>query len=323
MSNREISKIYITIIIVSYNTAHLLDDLFSSIRIATQNISAQIIVVDNDSDDKSVDLIKNKYPEVQLIINDSNIGFGRANNLALPYISSNYVLLLNTDTIIDFDSIEKTLSYMDQNPQCGVLGVRLVGRDGVLQPSCRYFPTPWNIFLNKTGFKSIFKKVQMVDDMNWDHANVRACDWVTGCFYLTRKEVIDDVGLFDPRYFLYYEEVDHCKSVKEKGWQVHFYPGTSVVHIGGESAKSDGQLTEKGGQLEYLSIESEMIYFRKNHGILTVFLDVLLMIFSDFIQMIKCYVKLKKISCGGHYLNHIALVIKVLINTKIGRSPTR
>jgi N-acetylglucosaminyl-diphospho-decaprenol L-rhamnosyltransferase len=103
--------------------------------------------------------------------------------------------------------------FMEVNPCCGVLGVKLVGRDGALQPSCRYFPTPWNVFLAKTGLQRLFPGTRLVDDMTWDHASVRECDWVPGCYYLIRREVIERVGLFDPRYFLYYEEVDHCRRV--------------------------------------------------------------------------------------------------------------
>jgi len=99
---------------------------------------------------------------------------------------------------------------MDSHPQTGILGVKLLGRDGVLQPSCRYFPTPWNLFLTKTGLNKLFRNIKLVDDMAWSHDAVRDCDWVPGCYYLIRREVIDQVGLFDPRYFLYYEEVDHC-----------------------------------------------------------------------------------------------------------------
>ena len=103
--------------------------------------------------------------------------------------------------------------------------------------------------------------------MDWDHASVRECDWVPGCYYLIRREVIDQVGLFDPRYFLYYEEVDHCKRVKQAGWKVVYYPHTTVVHIGGESAKSVDQLNVDGRQIPTLQIESELLYFRKHHGL--------------------------------------------------------
>ena len=143
----------------------------------------------------------------------------------------------------------KTVEFMDSHPRCGVLGVKLVGPDGSLQPSCRYFPTPWNVFLARTGLHRFFPGTRLVDDMSWDHASVRECDWVPGCYYLVRREVIEDVGLFDPRYFLYYEEVDHCRAVRQAGWSVIYYPHTQVVHIGGESAESEGPLTVRATTL--------------------------------------------------------------------------
>jgi len=211
--------------------------------------------------------------------NTENVGFGRANNQALPNIQGKYVLLLNSDAFVSPDTLEKTIVYMDTIPKCVVLGVKLIGRNSELQPSCRYFPTPWNIFLNSTGLSRFFKNVQMVDDMEWDHASSRQCDWVPGCYYLVRRKVIDQADLFDPRYFLYYEEVDHCFSAKNAGWEIHYYPLTSAIHIGGESAKSEGELTTGGWQIEEMQIESELLYFRKNHGFLSAISGVFLAIF--------------------------------------------
>src|SRR6185295_2450780 len=147
-------------------------------------------------------------------------------NQVLDRVRGRYVLLLNTDAYVEPDALSKTIAYMDAHPRCGVLGVRLVGSDGGLQPSCRYFVTPWKLFLMRAGLSRFFPRTRLVDDMSWDHASVRACDWVPGCFYLVRKQVIDAVGLFDPRFFLYYEEVDHCRAVKAAGWEVVYCPVT-------------------------------------------------------------------------------------------------
>ena len=199
------------------------------------------------------------------------MGFGRANNQALTRTRARYVLLLNTDAFVSPDTLTKTVEFMDAHPRCGVLGVKLVGLDGKLQPSCRYFPTPWNAFCtsNKVGIwirQRFFPRMRLVDDMDWDHASVRACDWVPGCYYMVRREVIERVGLFDPRYFLYFEEVDHCRAVRQAGWSVVYYPFTQVVHIGGESAETEGPL-DAGRQITALHIESQLMYFRKHHGL--------------------------------------------------------
>jgi len=313
----------ISVIFVSYNTIEMtkvaLGRLFGSLH----NYEMDVFVVDNDSKDHSASILRLEYPNITVIENKKNVGFGRANNQALPYINSRYVLLLNTDAFVEPDTIAKTIRYMDTNPDCGMLGVKLMGRDGVLQPSCRYFPTPWNIFLSRTGLNRYFSHIKMIDDMTWDHGSVRDCDWVPGCYYLVRKEVLDQVGLFDPRYFLYYEEVDHCFAAKKAGWRVTFFPFSTVVHIGGESAKSQGEITSSGRQIESLQLESELLYFRKNHGLITVMVDVFLISLADGAQALKNIFKPNRsINCYKH-LSHMQMLWKLIIKTRLGRQPTR
>jgi GT2 family glycosyltransferase len=257
----------LTIVLVSYNKPQLTLDCLQALMASVSALSVVVVLVDNASTESPVLRINETFPDVRVIVNDRNKGFGRANNQALGYAAGPFVLLLNTDAFVAEDSVGKAIAYMEAHPRCGILGVRLVGRDGSLQPSCRYFPTPCNLFLSRTGLNKVFKKVRTVDDMAWDHANVRQCDWVPGCFYLVRREVIDQVGLFDPRYFLYYEEVDHCFAARKAGWDVTYFPDTTVVHLGGESAATIGELTPAGRQLEALDMESELLYFRKNHGL--------------------------------------------------------
>jgi len=274
----------LSLLIVSYNTRHLLADMFAALREATRGIDTQTIVVDNASTDGSVEWLRENCPNISLIANDRNIGFGRANNLGIPLLKGRYVLLLNTDAFVAPDTLRKTIAYMDEHPRCGVLGVKLLGRDGSLQPSCRYFPTPWNVFLAQTGLNRVFKNARLVDDMAWDHATVRQCDWVPGCYYLTRREIIDRFGLFDPRYFLYYEEVDHCRALKQAGWEVTYFPDTAVVHLGGESAKSEGPVTQGGRQLSALQAESELLYLRKHHGPWAVVTNAAFYLLADVIN---------------------------------------
>lgn len=277
----------LTAILVSYNTERLLPEALGRLLEARSRLAVKVAVVDNASRDNSVELLRRSFPSCALIENHANVGFGRANNQALPLVEGRYVLLLNTDAFVAEDTLEKTVAYMDSHPRCGILGVRLVGRDGRLQPCARHFPTPWNLFVARTGLNRLLAGTRLVDDLSWDHASVRACDWVPGCYYLVRKEVIDQIGLFDPRYFLYYEEVDHCFAAKRAGWEVVFFPGTSVLHLGGESAKSDGELTPGGRQVEAFQIESELLYFRKNHGLAAVCGHVVLTVLGDGILALK------------------------------------
>jgi N-acetylglucosaminyl-diphospho-decaprenol L-rhamnosyltransferase len=313
----------ISVIFVSYNTIEMTKIALSLLFASSHNYQLEVLVVDNDSKDHSASILRHEYPNITVIENKKNVGFGRANNQALPYVNSRYVLLLNTDAFVEPDTIAKTIHYMDTNPDCGILGVKLIGRDGVLQPSCRYFPTPWNIFLIRTGLNRFFSHVKMVDDMSWDHSSIRDCDWVPGCYYLVRKEVIDQVGLFDPRYFLYYEEVDHCFAAKKAGWRVTFFPFSTVVHIGGESAKSDGEITSSGRQIESLQLESELLYFRKNYGLITVLINVFLISLADVLQTLKNFFKLKRSKKWREHISHLLLLWKLLFETRLGRQPTR
>ena len=139
----------VSILVVNYNTVHLLGRFFSAIEAAKANLSIQIIVVDNASHDDSLQLLRTKYPDVELIENNVNVGFGRANNQAQSKALGRYLLLLNTDAFVAPDTLVKTIGFMDLHPEYGVLGVKLIGADGKVQPSCRNFPTPWSNLLHQ------------------------------------------------------------------------------------------------------------------------------------------------------------------------------
>ncbi len=313
----------ITTIMVSYNTESLLPKAINTLRDAATGFRLKIVIIDNVSRDGSVSLIRRDFPDCILIENKKNVGFGRANNQALSLIEGRYVLLLNTDAFVSPDTLEKTIAYMDKNRKCGVLGVKLVGREGDLQPSCRYFPTPLNLFLQRTGLNRLFPGTRLVDDMSWNHDLARECDWVPGCYFLLRKEVIEEIGLFDERYFLYCEEVDLCFSAKKAGWQVHYYPGTTVIHLGGESAKTDNQITDSGLQVEKFQIESELLYFRKNYGLNAVILHVMLNMITDFISPIKRLLKRSRPVGWRECWRHVLLYWSLCWKTKLGSNPTR
>jgi N-acetylglucosaminyl-diphospho-decaprenol L-rhamnosyltransferase len=311
------------VLVVNYNTEALLQPMFDALRSSTGVSELRFLVVDNASADNSLEFLTKVCPEALLIANEHNVGFGRANNQLVEHLQGKYALLLNTDAFIAPDTLSKTLAYMEANPGCGVLGVRLVGREGDLQPSCRYFPTPLNVFVARTGLRRFFPWVKMVDDMAWDHNSVRECDWLPGCYYLIRSEVIAQVGLFDPRYFLYYEEVDHCKRVKRAGWKVMFYPDTTVVHIGGESAKSVAKLNTTSRQIPRLQIESELLYFRKHHGLTGVALHMLLVSVGDTVLAIKALLKGRGWPVLAACWQHTRVTWSLLRDTNFASQPTR
>jgi N-acetylglucosaminyl-diphospho-decaprenol L-rhamnosyltransferase len=163
----------------------------------------------------------------------------------------------------------------------------------------------------------------MVDDVDWDSDVGCMCDWVPGCYYLIRRALVDEIGLFDPRYFLYYEEVDHCLAAKTRGWEIHYFPGTTVVHIGGESAKADGKLTSSGGQLAPLEIESAMLFFRKNYGWWAVIAHLLLSLAASVIEVAKRLLKWKRPFGFGEFSQRLVLQSRAFVRTGMGARPTR
>jgi GT2 family glycosyltransferase len=314
----------LTTLIVSYNTRALLAPCLGALETAQgQRGKGPVIVVDNASRDGSADEIAAHFPQVHLIRSAQNIGFGRANNLALGLVHTPFLLLLNTDAFVPPEALARTLAFMDAEPGCGILGVKLVGRDGSLQPSCRTFPTPLNTFLARTGLTRLWPGVPLVDDPHWNPSLTQDCDWVPGCFYLIRREVLAQVGLFDPRYFLYFEEVDHCRAAKQAGWRVCYCPDTQVVHLGGESAASDSALTAGGRQVEILQMESALLYFRKHQGISGLACHVALEILGDFMLAAKALLKGRGLGSAAFFVRHSVATLQLCLRTTWGRCSSR
>ncbi|HEX3139014.1 MAG TPA: glycosyltransferase family 2 protein, partial [Rhizobacter sp.] len=228
------------VVLVNYNTAHLLDRCISKLREASRGLSVRVVIVDNASRDGSADLIRQKFPDCILIANATNVGFGRANNQALEFCDAPYVLLLNTDAFVYPDTLSKCLKHMQAHPRCGVLGVRLLDETEQGSYTGRSFPHPWKTFLVQTGLTRHPPHLLLPAGARPSNGDSWECDWVVGCYYLVRQEVIQRVGLFDPRYFLYFEEVDHCLAVKRAGWTVECLATAHVIHEGGGSAETEG-----------------------------------------------------------------------------------
>lgn len=313
----------VSVVLVNFNTANLLERCIGQLRQATEGLRVQVIVVDNASADGSLAWLREHLTDGLVMANEINVGFGRATNQALPHCNGRYVLLLNTDAFVEAEALRKTTQFLDANLHYGVLGVRLIGPDGEQQPSCRFFPTPLNVFLGQTGLNHFFPRIGLVDRPDWDPTVVQECDWVPGCFYVVRREVIAQVGLFDPRYFLYFEEVDHCRAVKAAGWGVVYYPGTSVVHLGGASAKVLGTVTSQGSQISELQIESELLYFRKHHGRLGAVAGLLLATLTDLILFLKGAIRMRSLSGAAGRWRHLVTSWVLYRRTSWGSRPTR
>src|SRR5690349_19610094 len=218
----------ISVVIVSYNSRELLRDCLLRIEAEPRE---QVIVVDNSSSDGSVEMMKGDFPWVKLILNPKNNGYGAAANLAMEVCSSKYVLLLNSDTLVETGTVELLTDYLDQHPQVAIAGPQLVNADGTPQLSYFEFPTPLQILLKETSLSRFVRRSSPISNGS------PAVPWVLGAALAIRRVAFDAVGGFDQSFFMYFEEVDLCYRLKQAGWQTHFVPGASVIHVGAASTK--------------------------------------------------------------------------------------
>jgi GT2 family glycosyltransferase len=260
----------VSVVIVSFNTRDVLRECLLSVYREVGLLQVQIIVVDNASTDGSPATIKKEFPDVVLIQSEVNLGFGRANNLGFESARGRYVVLLNSDAFLTAGSLARSVAHMDANPTAGLGGGRLIGRDGSLQPSARMFPTVLNDLIVISGLAARFPRSRFFGrlDRTWaDEGEAAEVDWVPGAYSILRSDALAAAGPFDPRFFLYYEEVDLCKRIKQKGYSIWYWPDISVVHIGGESSRQiqSVQLSQTGAQLTLWRMRSALLYYRKHH----------------------------------------------------------
>lgn len=215
----------LSIIIVNWNTVGILVDCLVSIEETTNNLELEIIVVDNASSDGSPDHVREYFPHVKLMANTDNVGFARANNQALRVMTGRLALLLNSDTIVKNGALEAMVKFMDEWPQAGIIGNRLLNKDGSHQESWAAFPSLSSELLGK-NFRTKKKVAQDTYEV----------DWIGGASLLIRPEVCEQIGLLDEDFFMYSEETDWCYRVKEVGWQIYYLDYAPIIHLGGGSA---------------------------------------------------------------------------------------
>ena len=260
----------VSIVIVSFNTRDVTRQCLEDVRKHAGAVRHEVLVVDNASADRSADMVAAEFPEVHLIRSDDNRGFAGGNNPAMKIARGRYILLLNSDAFLSGGALEKTLQYLDDHPSIGVLGCKLTYPDGTMQASARMLPGPLNKILHITGLAARFpgsKFFGRVDYTWWDHSEPRTVGWVVGAYFLIRRETMEDIGVLDEQYFLYFEEIDYCLTARRAGWEVVFYPHAEIVHIGGQSTvKVPGKISSKGRQMISVRLTSEFRYYRKMYG---------------------------------------------------------
>jgi GT2 family glycosyltransferase len=261
-----------SVIIVSFNTKDILRECLQSVEREAAGLNIEIFLVDNNSGDGSPGMVETEFPEVKVIRSTVNLGFGAANNLAIQAAGGRYVVLLNSDAFLCPGSLRAAVNNMNLHPEVALAGARLVGQDFSWQPSARMFPSVFSDAIVLTGLAAKFPKSRFFGyfDRTWaDPSEPAQVDWVPGAFSIIRTEVLEKVGLFDPRFFMYSEEVDLCRRIKRAGYEIYYWPDIIVIHIGGESSRQIKDLEHSSSgstQLVLWRMRSTLLYYRKHHG---------------------------------------------------------
>ena len=252
----------LSVVIVSYNVRHYLDQCLESVQKALGDMDAEVFVVDNASADDTMSVLPSKYPEVSFIANNENQGFARANNLAIRQATGQYVLLLNPDTTVAEHTLCEAVAFMDSHPKAGGAGVMMHNEDGTLAPeSRRAIPTPWVSALKMLGFT----KRYYMSHLPWNEP--AQIEVISGAFFLLRHDALDQVGLLDEDFFMYGEDIDLSYRLIKGGWENWYLP-LPIVHYKGKSTrKSDYRYV-------HVFYQAMLIFFRKHYSHLSVFYTV-------------------------------------------------
>jgi len=231
----------LSVIIVSYNTRRLLDECLASLQTAASPTNGlEIVVVDNASGDGSVDMVREKYPDVRLIASDENRGFSAANNLGVREANGRVLLFLNSDTVVSAEALVQPLDYLDAHPNVGAITVRLVYPNGERDPdNHRGFPTPWNALCHFSGLGRLFPASPRFDGYFQSYADfeqTHAVPVIAGSFMMMPRAVFDELGGWDETYFFYGEDIDFCYRIHQAGYEIIYYPHVEVLHYKGASS---------------------------------------------------------------------------------------
>jgi len=251
-----LESIDITVVIVNYKVKEYIANLLNSIYKAKGALSVQIIVVDNNSNDESVEFLKKRYPKVTYIENKENLGFGVANNQAINIADGEFTLIINPDTLVSEDTLEVMLSHMRKHPKCGASGCKILNPDGTFAPeSKRSVPTLGTAISKVLGLNSIFPKSKVFGSyyLGWIHENEFAhIPVLSGSFMFWRTDVLQHLNGFDERFFMYGEDIDLCYRIQNTEYHIDYVPNTSIIHYKGESTRK--------GDLKYVRIFNKALY---------------------------------------------------------------
>ncbi len=300
----------LSVVIVNYNVRYFLEQCLHSVFKSGKNIDMEVFVVDNHSVDGSADMVREKFPMVQLIVNQENAGFSKANNQAIKKARGRYILLLNPDTVVEDDTLPAVTGFMESHPDAGALGVKMLDGQGRFLPeSKRGLPTPGVAFCKIFGLSALFPKSRLFSKYHLGYLDKDKChvvDVLSGAFMLIRKEALEKTGLLDESFFMYGEDVDLSHRITKAGYKNYYYPGTRIIHYKGES-------TRKSSVNYVLVFYNAMIIFARKHFShknarifsllinMAVYFRAMIAILSRFIQRIFWPVTDAILIYGGFY----------------------
>jgi len=256
------SPAYLSIVIVTWNTRDYLLAALGSIARSVVGFPVETIMVDNASADGTAEAVAAEHPDVVLIANSENAGYARGNNQGIARASGRMVLLLNPDVVLPPNALADAVAALERHPEAAALGVRLVSPDGSLQKSVRGFPTPFSVFCEAVGLSRVFPRSRLFGAyrMGW-FAYDEECevDQPMGTFLLIRREALEDVGVLDERFPIFFNEVDWCFRARARGWKILFSPVAEVVHHGGAGTR------QIWAEMAWESRRGLLAYYRKHY----------------------------------------------------------
>ena len=264
LSSARPSQVTASICIVTYKVRDLLRDCLNSLAEATR-LDYEVIVVDNGSQDGVVEMLHSEYPSVEVIENEQNLGFTRPTNQAMRLSRGKYLILLNPDTLVQPEALDTLVTFMQDHPEVGICGPKVLNRDGSLQKPCRRGESrPWAVFTYFSGLSSLFPKSKLFGEylMNYmDEDQAHPVAGVSGSCMLVRRETLNQIGYMDERFFAYQEDADYCYRARQAGWQIYYLPQARIIHYGGMG----------GSRVQpYRSIyewhRSYFLFYRKNYA---------------------------------------------------------
>lgn len=254
----------VSIVIVSWNAKKHLEECLAGLYESTGSSFPEVIVVDNASTDGSPEMVESRFRDVRLVRCEENLGFAKANNIGIRLSKGRYIGLVNSDVKFLDGCLDALVTFMDRHPEVGVAGPRTLNSDMTLQSSCRRFPSLWNNFCSATGLARGLGRYPLFSGEHmfyFPHDRVMAVDVLVGCFWLLRREAVQEVGLLDEEFFIFAEDLDWCRRCWNAGWQAVFCPEARAIHHRGASSANDPV------RFAVEQHRAMLHYWEKHHGI--------------------------------------------------------